>query len=131
MTQSEPTVAIVDDDETVRRALRRMITSFSYIPIDLESGEAFLTSQNLPNIKCVLLDLHMPGLNGLDVLGRVKGAALGIPIIIITGGDQPSMRQRCMAAGAAGYLVKPAERDHVRSMIETCIGINFPDNSSL
>lgn len=124
MTQSEPTVAIVDDDETVRRALRRMVTSFSYIPIEFESGEAFLTSQHLPKIGCVLLDLHMPGLNGLDVLGRVKGGDLGIPIIIITGGDQPSMRQRCIEAGAAGYLVKPAERARVLSMIESCLNGN-------
>lgn len=130
MTNSELTVAIVDDDETVRRALRRMITSFSFAPVEFDSGEAFLGSLHLPKIACALLDLHMPDLNGIDVLQRIKSTGCSIPIIIITGGDQPSMRQRCLEAGAAGYLVKPADRERVLSTIETCIGISVNNRNT-
>jgi len=75
---------------------------------------------------CVLLDLHMPGLNGIDVLRRLKGDGHAVPVVIITGGDQPRMRERCMAAGASGYLLKPASRDAVLSMIDSFIGDSRP-----
>jgi FixJ family two-component response regulator len=118
MTSLELTVAIVDDDETVRRALRRAISSVSYLPLEFASGEDFLASRQHEKMACALMDLHMPGLNGIDVLERMKGQNHQVPVIIITGGDQPRMRQKCMLAGAAGYLVKPLDRDAMISMIE-------------
>jgi len=130
MTSAELTIAIVDDDETVRRALRRMITSFSYSSLEFASGEALLTSQDLRRLSCVLLDLHMPGLNGIDVLHRMRGQGHAVPIIIITGGDQPKLRQKCMSAGASGYFVKPVDRDAVLSMIQSFLGKPLPKMTS-
>jgi FixJ family two-component response regulator len=119
MTSRELTVAIVDDDETVRRALRRMIASLYYDPVEYASGAAFLADPDAGRFLCVLLDLHMPDLNGIDVLLEMRRQGLDVPAIIVTGGDQPRMRERCMSAGASGYLVKPVERATVRAAIQS------------
>lgn len=103
-------VAIVDDDESVRRALRRLIFSFSYQPVGFASGEEFLASLVHTKPSCVLLDLHMPGLRGVGVLLRMRILGVTAPAIIITGLDETGMRERCIQAGAAAYLVKPLER---------------------
>jgi FixJ family two-component response regulator len=116
-----PKVAIVDDDEVVRRALRRMIASLAYSPIEFGSGEAFLAE--LPNTKfaCALIDMYMPGLNGIDIVGRMRSEGRDIPSIIITGGDEPKLEARCFKAGAAGYMVKPIERDAIGEAIQTLL----------
>ncbi len=111
MEQLKLTVAIVDDDEAVRRALRRMVSSFSYGVAEFSSGQAFLEGIGGEPFACVLLDMHMPELNGIDVLVRLRMNGHNIPAIIITGGDEPKMRDRCMSAGAREYLTKPLERD--------------------
>ncbi|HEV2897272.1 MAG TPA: response regulator [Pseudaminobacter sp.] len=116
-------VAIVDDDEPVRRALRRLLLSLSYQPIIFASGEEFLASLRHASPSCAVVDLHMPGLKGLDVLLRIRSEGLRIPVIIVTGLDQSGMRVKCMAAGASGYLVKPIERSEMASAIEAAIGV--------
>ena len=68
MAAADPVIAIVDDDETVRRSLRRLVNSLSFQAADFASGEAFLQSLAQSSPACMLLDLHMPGLSGLEVL---------------------------------------------------------------
>lgn len=118
MDHPKLTVAIVDDDEAVRRALRRMLSSLSYAVAEFPSGQAFLEGMGTETFACVLLDMHMPELNGIDVLIRLRMNGHSIPAIIITGGDEPTMRDRCMKAGAAGYLTKPLERDIALAAIQ-------------
>lgn len=114
-------VAIVDDDEIVRRALRRMISSLSFDPIEFSTGEAFLSALKSDNFSCALIDMHMPGLNGVDVVVRMRRDGHVVPSIIITGGDVPKMRERCLKAGAANYLVKPVERETVSDAIKSLV----------
>jgi FixJ family two-component response regulator len=116
-----PKVAIVDDDEVVRRALRRMIASLAYSPIEFASGEAFLAELANTKFACALIDMHMPGLNGLDIVGRMRSEGRNVPSIIITGGDEPRLQERCFEAGAAGYMVKPIERDAIDDAIRTLL----------
>jgi FixJ family two-component response regulator len=111
MDDTERTVAIVDDDDAVRRALRRMVSSFAYNVADFPSGRTFLDAVATQKFACVLLDMHMPELNGIDVLIRLRINGHSIPTIIITGGDEPKMRDRCINAGASDYLTKPLERE--------------------
>jgi FixJ family two-component response regulator len=110
-------IAIVDDDETVRRALRRMIASLAYVPVEFGSGKEFLAAFPSTMFACALIDMHMPGLSGIDVVGRMRGDGAAPPAIIITGGDEPRMRERCLKAGACDYLVKPIEREAVLAAI--------------
>ena len=116
-----PRVAIVDDDDVVRRALRRMIASLAYSPVEFGSGEAFLAELSNTKFACALIDMHMPGLNGLDVVGKMRDEGRNVPSIIITGGDEPKLRERCLNAGAAAYMVKPIERDAVGQTIQLLI----------
>jgi FixJ family two-component response regulator len=117
MSETKPIVAIVDDDNSVRRALKRLVLSFAYEPADFASGEAFLESLTRTIPGCVLLDLYMPGLDGLQVLQELRSRKLAIPAIVITGNSQRNMRERCMAAGAVAYLQKPLDPDTVLETI--------------
>ena len=118
MTAADMVIAIVDDDDSVRRALRRLMVSFSFRPVDYPSGEAFLSSLQTCVPDCVLLDLHMPGRNGLQVLEAMRQRGIKVPAVVITANLQPEMRNQCMEAGAVAYLSKPLERDLVFSVIQ-------------
>jgi FixJ family two-component response regulator len=122
MQASPIVVAVVDDDEAVRRALRRLIISLSFHPIGFASGEEFLASLGAAAPSCVLMDQHMPSLNGLDVLRRMRSEGRRVPVIIVTGFDQPGLRQKCLDAGASDYLVKPLEASAVSTAIGVAIG---------
>jgi FixJ family two-component response regulator len=117
MESAKLRVAIVDDDEVVRRALRRMIASLSFDPVEFSAGETFLAALLTTTFSCALIDMHMPGLNGIDIVLRMRQDGHLVPAIIITGGDVPKMRERCLRAGAANYLVKPVERETVSRAI--------------
>jgi FixJ family two-component response regulator len=121
MEASSIVVAIVDDDAAVRRALRRLIISLSYHPIGFASGEDFLASLCEATPNCVLMDQHMPSLNGLDVLRRMQSGGWRVPVIIVTGFDQPGLRQECLDAGASDYLVKPLEASAVATAIQAAM----------
>jgi FixJ family two-component response regulator len=110
-------VAIVDDDDIVRRALRRMISSLCFDPVEFATGEAFLAALSSSSFSCALIDMHMPVLNGLEVIVRMRQEGHLLPTIIITGGDLPKMRERCLNAGAADYLVKPVERETISDAV--------------
>lgn len=127
MESVKPKVAIVDDDEIVRRALRRMIASLSFDPVEFATGEAFLTALMAHTFSCALIDMHMPGLNGVDVVVRMRREGHEVPAIIITGGDVPKMRERCLKAGAADYLVKPVERETVSVAINSLLNASTTD----
>ena len=119
MSKTKPIVAIVDDDRSVRRALRRLVLSFAYEPEDFASGEEFLESLARAIPGCVLLDLYMPGLDGLQVLAEMRSRNLDVPTIVITGNAQPNMREICMEAGAAAFLQKPLDPDTVLASIRS------------
>lgn len=118
MTKTTPVVAIVDDDDPVRRALRRLVLSLSYQPTDFASGESFLDSlaERVPD--CALIDLHMPGLSGLDVLRQIRARGLKVPVVIISGNAPSDLLDLCLQAGAAAYLPKPIERAKLDTTIQ-------------
>lgn len=118
MAAADHVIAIVDDDEAVRRSLRRLVNSLSFQAADFASGEAFLQSLSQGSPSCMLLDLHMPGLSGLEVLEALQTRRLKIPTIVITGNARLDLRERCMQAGAIAYLQKPLDRDLVLTSIQ-------------
>src|SRR5262249_44402564 len=100
MACGRPRVAIVDDDTSVRRALARLLNAASFDATTFGSGQAFLESLATGTPDVVVLDLHMPGMNGLDVLAALTRAGLAVPVIMITGHASPETQARCQAAGA-------------------------------
>jgi FixJ family two-component response regulator len=100
-------VMIVDDDESMRRAARRLIKSFGFAVETFASADDFLASGRLEETACLVLDVQMPGLNGLELQSHLIASRHQIPIIFITAFTDETARARALAAGAIGYLVKP------------------------
>ncbi|PVB60406.1 response regulator [Labrenzia sp. 011] len=121
MDDAAPIVAIVEDDNAVRRALGRLIKSFGYRTLEFDSGEKFLAEQSSNSGDCVIADYHMYGMTGLDVLLEIKRRDVSPPVIIMTGFDEPGKRDRCMGAGATAYLVKPFERDVIAETLRAIL----------
>jgi FixJ family two-component response regulator len=100
-------VAVVDDDLSVRKALRRLLLSVGVQSVVHESGREFLASPALHEVDCLLLDVHMPGMSGLEVLAEVRVAATKLPVILMTGRYEVDFAERALDAGASAFLRKP------------------------
>ena len=107
MSQAEPTVFIVDDDALVRESLKDLIRSVGLRVELFASAQEFLRSQHPDAPSCLVLDVRMPGLSGLDLQKQASEAGLEIPIIFITGHGDIPMTVRAMKAGAIEFLSKP------------------------
>lgn len=115
MCQANRRIAVVDDESSVRKALERLIRSAGMTVATFASGDEFLAAVALAVPDCVVLDLHMPGATGFEVLVRLARLAIRVPVVVITGHDSPEARQRAMAGGAAAYLLKPVDE---RALLE-------------
>ena len=102
-------VAIVDDEEPIRKALCRLLRASGLNAEAFASGQTFLDSIIAKRPDCAILDLHMPGLSGLQVLQHLQASRFTFPAIVITGHDQPQTRELCLSAGASAYLRKPLD----------------------
>jgi len=113
-------VAVVDDEESVRKALIRLLRAANMDAEAFASGEAFLNSLDKFRPDCVVLDLQMPGLTGRDVQKRLINMQINLPVILITAHDDVVTQQQSLSDGAANYLRKPLRGDVlVRSINES------------
>jgi FixJ family two-component response regulator len=110
MSGSGLVVSIVDDEECVRKALGRLLGLVGYKVTSFRSGEEFLFSLEARRPDCAILDLHLPGLSGLDIQQYLKRHRIALPCIIITGRDESETLERVLASGAKGYLTKPFDQ---------------------
>ena len=114
----EFTVAVVDDDASVRRVLMRVLRASSYTVETFESASAFLGSLNQRIPDCLIADLQMPSMDGLELRISLTRAEIAIPTIIISAHDEPGIRERCSTAGAAAYLLKPIQKKELIAAIK-------------
>ena len=110
-------MAVVDDDEAVRRALARLIRSLGFEAQAFATGEEFLSSLARREPDCLILDLHMPHLSGFEVQERLAQAGVRVPTIVLTGHHSPEGEARVRGAGAAAYLRKPVDDAVLRDAI--------------
>jgi FixJ family two-component response regulator len=115
-------VAVIDDDASVRRALVRLLASMDVRAEAHASGPAFLASRALHDTDCLLLDVHMPRMSGMEVLEQVREAATKVPVVLMTGRYDPAFAERSLAAGAAAFLRKPFDEGDLISAIERATG---------
>jgi len=104
-----PCVAIVDDEEGIRKALSRLLRASGLEAESYANGQEFLDAAAEHRPDCVVLDLHMPGMSGLQVLRKIKATGQRLSIVVITAHDEPETREQCIDAGACAYLRKPLE----------------------
>jgi FixJ family two-component response regulator len=100
-------VTVVDDDDAVREALSDVLQAFGFAVAAFASAEAFLAFKDMERTDCLVLDIAMPGMTGLELQRELKRRGLRIPIVFITAHADQTVRSRALAAGAAEVLFKP------------------------
>ncbi len=107
---SDRGVDIVDDDESVRRALWRLLNSVGVESRTYGSARSYLDSADWESADCLLLDLHLPEMSGIELLEHLSEVAPSLHVICMTGRDEPEVEQRLAAAGISGCLRKPFDQ---------------------
>src|SRR5690242_382331 len=115
-------VAIVDDDSAVRKALGRLLGASAIRSHAFASGREFLDSLPSGAPDCLIVDLQMPEMTGLELQAELTHSGARIPTIVITAHHDVGLRERCLTAGAADYLVKPLDDVVLLASIDSAIG---------
>ena len=121
MIDGKPCVAVVDDEETVRRSVARLLRSSGLHSEAFASAAEFLAAGPLDQCDCLVLDLHMPAMDGFELHAEIRRRGLRIPVVILTGHDKPEHRAQAMEAGVAAYLVKPVDEQVLLAAIVSAV----------
>jgi FixJ family two-component response regulator len=100
-------VFVVEDDESMREAIERLLGVAGFEPVACSSGEALLAGGVGEDATCVVSDLRLPAMSGLELLAELRARGWRGPLILITAYDEPGLAEEATRLGAAGYLVKP------------------------
>jgi FixJ family two-component response regulator len=114
--QKQKMVFVVDDDPSMLRGVKRLLSAHGYDSMLFSSAEALHKHDDFDHALCVVLDVNLSGDSGIDVNHRLKAAGVSLPVIFITGNDNPAKRMAAMASGCLAYLTKPFVTS---SLIET------------
>jgi FixJ family two-component response regulator len=114
-------ISIVDDDDALRNSLDDLIRSIGFRTQGFPSAEAFLSSNQACDTSCLILDVRMPGMNGLDLQRQMVGANWRIPIIFITSHADDGARARALEAGAVAFLYKPFREEELLNAIDAAL----------
>jgi FixJ family two-component response regulator len=114
-------VAVVDDDDLVRDALRRLLKASGLGAVAFDSAEEFLNSGQLREIACLIADVRMPGMSGLELQARLKAERCPIPIIFITAHGDAKMRIQAMREGAVEFLTKPFDNAVLLEIVHAAV----------
>jgi two-component system response regulator FixJ len=115
------TIFIVDDDEAVRDSLKLLLESYGLSVEDYSSTAEFVTNYRPRAPQCLILDQHLPGATGLDFLASRDGAFLTLPVVLMTGRGDETLRARALALGVSAYLEKPVVDDKLMTAIRGAV----------
>lgn len=115
-------VSIVDDEEDVRCATVALLRSSGIAARAYGSAEAFLASQDAASCGCLVTDVHMPGMDGLELMRRLRDRGSKTAVILITAYPSAQLRESAEALGAKGFFEKPVDASKLLSCVESCIG---------
>lgn len=121
MPKTKPLISVVDDDEAMREALRLLMKSLGYAAEAFASAEDFLSSRQIPGTSCLIADVQMPGMTGLELYHHLVAAGKTIPTILITAYPDDSMRERALGDGVVCYLSKPFDENDLLACIRSSI----------
>jgi len=116
-----PLISVVDDDDSVRESLRGLIRSVGFAVKVFASAEEFLNSDHLRNTHCLILDVRMPGMNGLELQRQLAASDRKIPVIFITAHGDEEVRSRALNGGAVDYLLKPFSEEALLNAIDAAL----------
>lgn len=121
-----PLVAIVDDDESVRGSAWMLVTSLGFRSVAFASAREFLESPRLAEVSCVVLDVLMPDMGGLELQRQLARTRPGLPIIFITADAKERDEAHAMAAGAVAMLRKPVSEESLLEALHSALGLKAP-----
>ena len=116
-----PLLSIVDDDEMLRESLPDLLREFGFAARAFSSGQEFLSSEHVNDTRCLILDVVMPGMSGLDLQEELKRRGQAIPIIFITGQKDEDIRKRALRQGAVKFLYKPFSDDALLDAVNAAL----------
>jgi FixJ family two-component response regulator len=114
-------IAIIEDDVLVRQALGDCMESAGYAVEGFSSAEEFLASGPAPNAACLIVDIQLPGITGLELQEELAGADNRVPIVFVSAQGTQANREKAMRQGAAGFLAKPVRREELLIAIRAAI----------
>ena len=114
-------IAIVDDDELIRNALQGLMKEAGFPALAFASGDEFLKSGELERVACLIVDIRMPGMSGLELQSKLNNDHHRIPIIFITAQGDEKMRMQALRAGAVKFLTKPLDRGVLLDSVQTAL----------
>jgi FixJ family two-component response regulator len=115
-------VAIVEDDASMRKALVGLMKATGYPARSFASAEEFLRSGALLQTGCLILDIRMPGMSGLDLYAKLRAQHSRVPAVFITAHGDGKTREQALSAGAVGYLTKPFDDEALLQYVRTALG---------
>jgi FixJ family two-component response regulator len=114
-------VSIIDDDASVRIAMAGLVRSLGFVACAYESAEDFLRSPEAGDTSCIITDVQMPGMNGLELQSHLLAQGRRLPMIFITAFPEPNVRKRAEAAGALAFLEKPFDGGVIVSLLDKAL----------
>jgi FixJ family two-component response regulator len=121
MTHPKPTVFVIDDDSSVLKSLSRLLRSLGFDTETFASAELFLARKHYDGAGCIVLDVRMPGLSGMDLQDELSKADYSMPIIFITGHGNIPMSVQAMKKGAVNFLAKPFDDEELLQAVREAI----------
>jgi len=119
-------ISIVDDDESVREGMTDLAGTLGFSAASFPSAEAFLKSDRLHSTSCLIADVHMPGMTGLELYKRLVASGAAIPTVLITAYPDERVRARALKAGVISYLIKPFTEDDFLACIRSALDRGKP-----
>jgi len=114
-------ISIVDDDESMREAIQSLLRSVGFRAKTFASGEQFLQSEQIEHTACLILDVRMPGMSGLELQRRLMATQCRIPIVFVTAHGEEEARSRALQEGAVDFLLKPFSEEALLNAIQVAL----------
>jgi FixJ family two-component response regulator len=112
-------VAVIEDDDIARSALGRLLRAGGFEAALFDSAESFIGSEHVCTWLCLIVDVHLTGMSGIDLQQRLRAEGSGVPVIVISGNRADTIRERAHLAGCAAFLLKPFSGNIILSLLES------------
>jgi FixJ family two-component response regulator len=121
VAKKTPLISVVDDDDSMRESLRGLLRSIRFAVEVFASAEEFLSSDRVRSTDCLILDMRMPGMSGLELHRHLLASHPKMPVIFITAHGDEELRSRAMNGGAVDYLLKPFSEEALLTAVQTAL----------